>query len=54
MVKMADIEKLLDIIKRLRHPENGCPWDIRQTSASIAPHTLEETHEVLEAIETGD
>jgi nucleoside triphosphate diphosphatase len=51
---MADIETLLDIMKRLRHPDKGCPWDIRQTSASIAPHTLEETHEVLEAIETGD
>ncbi len=38
----------------LRHPQNGCPWDIKQTSASISTYTLEETHELLHAIETGD
>jgi MazG family protein len=41
-------------MKDLRHPENGCPWDIRQTSASIAGYTLDETHEVLDAIERAD
>lgn len=51
---MTAIENLLQIMKDLRHPENGCPWDIRQTSASIAPHTLDETHELLDAIERGD
>ena len=35
-------------------PKNGCPWDIRQTSTSIAPYTLDETHEVLDAIERED
>ena len=38
----------------LRHPDKGCPWDIRQTSASIAGYTLDETHEVLDAIERED
>ncbi len=38
----------------LRHPETGCPWDIKQTSASIASYTLEETYELLHAIESGD
>ncbi len=38
----------------LRDPESGCPWDIKQTSASIASYTLEETYELLHAIESGD
>ncbi|MCP4388884.1 MAG: nucleoside triphosphate pyrophosphohydrolase [Gammaproteobacteria bacterium] len=51
---MSAIDNLLQVMKDLRHPENGCPWDIRQTSASIAPHTLDETHELLDAIERDD
>lgn len=38
----------------LRHPESGCPWDIRQTYSSIAPYTIEEAYEVADAIERGD
>ena len=51
---MSAIENLLQVMKDLRHPENGCPWDIRQTSTSIAGYTLDETHEVLDAIERAD
>ncbi len=51
---MNKIDKLLEVMKALRHPESGCPWDIRQTSASIAKYTLEETHETLDAIARGD
>ena len=51
---MPAIDKLLEVMKDLRHPERGCPWDLRQTSSSIAPHTLDETHELLDAIERGD
>ena len=51
---MSGIDNLLQVMRDLRHPETGCPWDIRQTSASIAPHTLDETHELLDAIESGD
>ena len=51
---MSAIENLLQIMKDLRDPEHGCPWDIRQTSASIAPYTLDETHELLDAIERDD
>jgi MazG family protein len=51
---MSAIDDLLQVMKDLRHPESGCPWDIRQTSASIAPHTLDETHELLDAIERDD
>jgi ATP diphosphatase len=51
---MGTIDKLQQLMKDLRNPETGCPWDIRQTSASIAGYTLDETHEVLDAIERGD
>jgi ATP diphosphatase len=45
---------LLEIMKRLRDPREGCPWDIAQTYRTIAPHTIEEAYEVVEAIEDGD
>jgi ATP diphosphatase len=51
---MNQITRLLDIMKRLRDPETGCPWDREQTFATIAPHTLEETYEVLDAISRED
>jgi len=46
-------EALLDIMRRLRAP-GGCPWDREQTHASLRPFVLEETYEVLEAIDAGD
>ena len=48
------IERLLEIMRRLRDPENGCPWDIEQDFASIAPYTIEEAYEVADAIEHKD
>lgn len=51
---MNQIDRLLTIMQRLRDPENGCPWDKEQTFASIAPYTLEETYEVLDAIARED
>jgi ATP diphosphatase len=50
----SSIDRLLDIMARLRDPDNGCPWDLEQSFATIAPHTLEEAFEVVEAIEAGD
>ena len=47
------IEKLLEIMDRLRDPQRGCPWDLKQDFGSIAPHTLEEAYEVADAIERG-
>ena len=46
-----DIEALLAIMRRLRDPDGGCPWDIQQDFASIAPYTIEEAYEVAGAIE---
>ena len=48
------IEDLLYLMKRLRDPETGCPWDLKQTYQSIASHTLEEVYEVIDTIERGD
>ncbi|MFP7672826.1 nucleoside triphosphate pyrophosphohydrolase [Marivita sp. S0852] len=45
------LPRLLEIMRRLRDPETGCPWDIEQDFASIAPYTIEEAYEVADAIE---
>ena len=47
------LPRLLEIMRRLRDPESGCPWDIEQDFASIAPYTIEEAYEVADAIERG-
>lgn len=48
------IESLLAIMAKLRSPDGGCPWDLKQDFASIAPYTLEEAYEVADAIERHD
>ena len=48
------LERLAGIMARLRDPERGCPWDVEQDFASIAPYTIEEAYEVADAIERGD
>ncbi|MWD26125.1 nucleoside triphosphate pyrophosphohydrolase [Aquicoccus sp. SCR17] len=45
------VPRLLEIMRRLRDPETGCPWDVEQDFASIAPYTIEEAYEVADAIE---
>jgi ATP diphosphatase len=47
----SGIDRLLAIMAALRDPATGCPWDIQQTFATIAPYTLEEAHEVADAID---
>lgn len=51
---MYKLDDLLQLMARLRHPEHGCPWDLKQSYASIVPYTLEEAYEVADAIERGD
>ncbi len=48
------IDQLLGIMAKLRAPEGGCPWDLEQDFASIAPYTIEEAYEVADAIARGD
>ncbi|MES9972181.1 MAG: nucleoside triphosphate pyrophosphohydrolase [Candidatus Thiodiazotropha sp.] len=47
---MEAIQQLLDIMKQLRDPDKGCPWDLRQTYSTIVPYTLEEAYEVADSI----
>ncbi len=54
MTPSKDIQRLIDIMAALRTPETGCPWDLEQTFATIAPYTIEEAYEVADAIERGD
>jgi ATP diphosphatase len=49
-----DISRLIEIMAALRTPGTGCPWDLEQTFATIAPYTLEEAYEVADAIERHD
>ena len=48
------MQRLLDIMATLRDPQTGCPWDVAQDFATIAPYTIEEAYEVADAIEHGD
>src|SRR5690349_19404421 len=50
----ASLGRLLQIMARLRDPQRGCPWDLEQTFATIAPYTIEEAYEVADAIERED
>jgi ATP diphosphatase len=54
MTPSRDISRLLDIMAALRTPGSGCPWDLKQDFASIAPYTIEEAYEVADAIARGD
>ena len=48
------IDRLLAVMARLRDPQTGCPWDVKQSFATIAPYTIEEAYEVADAIERND
>jgi MazG family protein len=52
--KSEGIDRLLEIMARLRDPDGGCPWDQEQDFQTIAPYTIEEAYEVADAIERGD
>lgn len=54
MPKRYQLDDLLAIMTRLRDPEHGCPWDLKQDFRSIVPYTLEEAYEVADSIERDD
>ncbi len=54
MKPSKDISRLVEIMAALRNPDGGCPWDIEQDFKSIAPYTIEEVYEVIDAIERDD
>ena len=53
-MKQYDLADLVYLMERLRDPEFGCPWDLKQDFNSVVPHTIEECYEVVDAIETQD
>ena len=54
MKPSRDISGLIEIMQALRTPQTGCPWDLEQNFATIAPYTIEEAYEVADAIARGD
>jgi len=54
MTPSRDISRLIEIMARLRTPVTGCPWDLEQSFATIAPYTIEEAYEVVDAITRND
>ena len=54
MKPSRDIARLIEIMAALRTPKTGCPWDLEQNFATIAPYTIEEAYEVADAITRGD
>ena len=54
MTPSRDISRLIEIMAQLRTPVSGCPWDLEQDFATIAPYTIEEAYEVVDAIARGD
>src|SRR6266478_7862558 len=54
MTPSRDISRLIEIMAKLRTPVSGCPWDLEQNFATIAPYTIEEAYEVVDAIARGD
>ncbi|MGZ5050040.1 MAG: nucleoside triphosphate pyrophosphohydrolase [Methylobacter sp.] len=51
---LTNTQKLLDIMSRLRHPEQGCAWDLKQNFTTLIPYLIEESYEVIDAIERND
>jgi ATP diphosphatase len=51
---LKNTQQLLDIMARLRDPETGCPWDVKQDFSSLIPYVIEEAYEVVDAIERND
>lgn len=51
---LGNTQQLLELMARLRRPEDGCPWDLKQSFASLIPYLIEEAYEVIDAIERND
>lgn len=49
-----ELERCIEIVKALRHPQTGCPWDLEQTHKTLLPYLIEESYEYVEAVESGD
>ena len=52
--KLNQLERIIEIMRQLRDPETGCPWDVEQDFSTIAPYTIEEAYEVADAVQRGN
>ena len=52
--KLTQLERIIDIMRQLRDPETGCPWDVEQDFSTITPYIIEEAYEVADAVQRGD
>jgi len=50
---LAALQRLIEVVAQLRHPQTGCPWDLAQTPDSLIPYVIEEAYEVVDAIQQG-
>ena len=48
------LQRLIEVVAQLRHPQEGCPWDLAQTPQTLTPYIIEEAYETVDAIQTGD
>ncbi|MEM7727032.1 MAG: nucleoside triphosphate pyrophosphohydrolase [Cyanobacteria bacterium P01_A01_bin.45] len=51
---LAALQKLIDVVAKLRNPDGGCPWDLAQTPQTLTPYVIEEAYEVIDAIKSED
>ncbi|MBP5972294.1 nucleoside triphosphate pyrophosphohydrolase [Brasilonema sp. CT11] len=51
---LVALQKLIDVVAKLRSPDGGCPWDLEQTPQTLTPYVIEEAYEVVDAIKSGD
>jgi len=51
---LISLQHLIDVVAKLRSPDGGCPWDLKQTPESLIPYVIEEAYEVVDAIQSGD
>lgn len=51
---LTALQRLVEVVAQLRHPETGCPWDLQQTPESLIPYVIEEAYEVVDAIQVGE
>jgi len=51
---LSELQRFIEVVAQLRNPEGGCPWDLKQTPASLTPYVIEEAYEVVDAIQDGD
>ena len=53
-MEYPEFKRLVDVIAKLRHPIDGCPWDLKQTNKSLLKYLIEESYEFLHAVESND